>query len=89
MLNIEVTVRYAEGRETTTKVGPATQVAFEREHNVGIGAISTEQKVSHVYWLAWHATKPGVAFDAWLESVESIDVEVGAVVPTRPAQPAS
>lgn len=90
MLNINLTIQYADERkDAEIKVGPSTQVAFEREHNVGIMAIATEQKLSHVYWLAWHASKPGVDFDAWLESIDSIDVDVSAPDPTKPAPPAA
>jgi len=81
MLKITLNVTYADARTAEVTALPLTQVAFEREHGVGIGAIATEQKVSHVYWLAWHATKPGVPFDAWLETVASIDVEVGDPAP--------
>lgn len=85
MLKIGLTVHYSDGQTREAKAGPATQVAFEREHNVGMAALATEQKVSHIYWLAWHASKPGVDFDTWLESVESIEVDIDAADPTKPA----
>ena len=89
MLNITLTIHYADGRTIEVKVGPSTQVAFEREHNVGIVAIATEQKLSHVYWLGWHASKTGLGFDEWLETLDSVDVDMSDADPTKPAAPAA
>lgn len=88
MLNIEMTVKVG-GVESKVIAGPSTQVAFEREHDTGIMAIATEQKITHIYWLAWHASKPGVDFDTWLDTVEAIEVEIEDVGPTQPARPAA
>lgn len=88
MLNITLTIQYTDGREAKVKAGPATQVAFEREHDVGIIEIASSKKLSNLYWVAWHASKTDVGFDTWLEAVDSIDVEVGAANPTKPAPPA-
>jgi hypothetical protein len=85
VLNIKLTVHYTDGREVEVTAGPATQVAFEREHNTSIVSIASDPKMTFVYWLAWHASKPGVDFDAWLESLESIDIEVDVPDPTKPA----
>ncbi len=85
MLKISLAVAYADGRKQDVVAGPGVQVAFEREHNVGIAAIATEQKVSHVYWLAWKATKASLPFDEWLDTVDDIELEVGTPDPTRTA----
>lgn len=89
MLKIDMTVVYEDGRTAKVTAGPVTQVAFEREHSVGIGVLAEEQKLSHLYWLAWHASRSGVEFDAWLESITAVDVEVDTPTPTEPAQPAT
>lgn len=88
MLNITATVTYSDGREATVTVGPATQVAFEREHNLGIPAIGEETKLSHIYWLAWHASKSSLDFDPWLEAVDEVAIEVATADPTKRAAPA-
>ena len=88
MMKFTLTVT-AGDHTTTVTAGPATQVAFEREHNVGIASIATEQRVEHIYWLAWHASKPGVDFDKWLDSIDSIDVDVQSVGPTKPTPSAA
>lgn len=88
MLKINLTVHYTDGREAEITAGPVTQVAFEREHNMGIVKMAEETRLSHVYWLAWHASKPGLGFDEWLETLDSIDIDVAAPDPTKPAAPA-
>ena len=67
----------AEGGEFL--VSPKVQVLFEREFRTGIGkALSTEQKVEHLYWLAWKAMHAGgrvvKPFDGWLEDI--VDVQI-------------
>lgn len=89
MLKIKIGVTYEDGREANVVAGPATQVAFEREFEAGIGVIGEQQKLSHIYWLAWHASRSGVDFEAWLDSIESVDVDVQTPDPTEPAPPAA
>ena len=60
-------------------VTPKVQVMFEREFGGGIGkALMTDQKVEHLYWLAWksmHAAGRSVKpFDSWLDEV--VDVQI-------------
>lgn len=89
MMKMTMTVTYEDGRTADVVVAPVTQVAFEREHGCGIGVLGTDQKLSHAYWLAWHASRTTVTFDDWLGTVESIDMEVDEPTPTQPAVPAT
>jgi hypothetical protein len=64
------------------EVGPKVQVAFEREWKVGMPkAFQTEQRMEHMYWLAWKAQQSsGVVvkpFDGWLDTVEKVEVVEG------------
>lgn len=76
---LRLRVVMAEGDGGEFSVSPKVQVMFEREFRTGIGkALSTEQKVEHLYWLAWKAmhasgrvVKP---FDGWLEDI--VDVQI-------------
>ena len=88
MLNIKLTIKSGDSEQKVT-AGPATQVAFEREHGVGIATIATEQKITHMYWLAWHAAKTDVGFDDWLDTIDAIEIEVDTADPSLPAQPAA
>jgi hypothetical protein len=40
---------------------------------------------SHMYWLAWHASKSPLGFDDWLDTVDEIEMDVDAADPTPPA----
>ena len=88
MLKIDMTVAYADGRTTEVKALPVSQVAFEREHHCSIIKIADEMMLSHIYWLAWHASRTTVAFDEWLVTVDAIDFNVDTPGPTQPAPPA-
>lgn len=72
----DVTVRRS-GEVTTVKVTPAVIVAFERQHNIGIGQAFTENmKMTHLMWLAWEAERKSGAvvkpFDEWIEQLDAV-----------------
>lgn len=61
---------------------PSVIVAFERHFKVGLaGALSADQKMEHLYWLAWkgmHAAGNVVKpFDQWLDTIRNVEVEIG------------
>lgn len=97
MIKIKLNVTYQDGRTADVVAGPATQVAFEREFKIGVPDLVEAEKgedgqvrdvhfkTEHIYWLAWHASKSGVEFDAWLESLDSVDFDVEAANPTQSA----
>ena len=80
---ISMTLRVTVAGETNEyTVGPKVQVAFEREWKTGLPkAFSTEQRMEHMYWIAWKAQQAaGVVvkpFDGWLEMVENVEVVEG------------
>jgi hypothetical protein len=90
VLKITMTVSYQDGRSVEVAVGPASQVAFERQFDLSITELGGDgTRLEHFYWLGWNASKTGVEFDAWLESVDSIDWDVDTPDPTKPAPPAT
>jgi len=59
-------------------VTPRVVVAFEREFQTGLGrAFSNDQKAEHLYWLAWKASGSKDKFDAWLDTVEDVQIVEG------------
>lgn len=82
-MKLQVTVEYEDGNTQLVTVTPFTQVAFEREHGMSIAALATDQKITHMYWLAWHAaTKGQGSFDEWLQNVAGVDGDSpGAAAP--------
>jgi hypothetical protein len=81
MINLTLRVETENG-SGDYQVGPKVQVAFEREWKVGMPkAFNSEQKMEHLYWLAWKAVhmsgevvKP---FDGWLDTVTSVEIVGG------------
>lgn len=80
---ISLTLRVTHDGDTNEyAVGPKVQVAFEREWKVGMPkAFASDQKVEHVYWLAWKAQQASGAvvkpFDGWIEGLEGVEIVQG------------
>lgn len=73
-MKLQVEVEYADGERETVLIGPVTQVAFEREHGCGIGILATDQRLTYMYWLAWHAVTRGTKpFDEWLDQIAGVE----------------
>lgn len=88
MLNIVMTVHHQDGRDQRVVVKPINQVAFEREFKRSFAeAFNGAPAFEHIYWVAWHAARAGVEFDAWLDTVDGIDF--GETVPVDPTNPAA
>lgn len=79
MMGLKLRVVTTEGELGEFVVTPKVQVEFERHFKIGVGkAFAQEQRVEHMYWLAWkavhaagHNVKP---FDSWLDAV--VDVQM-------------
>ena len=77
---ISLTLRVTHDGDTKEYVvGPKVQVQFEREWKVGMPkAFSSDQKVEHLYWLAWKAMQSSGAvvkpFDGWMDSLEAVEI---------------
>jgi ribulose bisphosphate carboxylase small subunit len=79
MMGLKLAVVTTAGELGEFTVTPKVQVEFERHFKIGVGkAFQQEQRVEHMYWLAWkavhaagHSVKP---FDSWLDEV--VDVQI-------------
>lgn len=57
------------------EVSPRVIVEFERQFQTGIGrAFQNDQRLEHIYWLAWKASKDTRPFEQWLDDV--LDVQI-------------
>ncbi len=79
-----VKVVKTDGSEATFPVTPKVLVEFERFYKVGVGkAFQDEQRLEHVYWLAWKAAHAAgeqvTVFDTWLDTVVSVDLDTESV----------
>jgi hypothetical protein len=74
-MGMVIAIKGLDGKEVEVKPGPADFVAFEAKFEM---AVSDIQQVTHIYWMAYNTARrmkqTNLEFDAWLESVESIEV---------------
>lgn len=60
--------------ETEVAVTPRISVEFERQFQTGIGRAFQDQKLEHIYWLAWRAAGSPNEFETWLDGL--VDVQI-------------
>ena len=78
------------GGRFPVNITPKVQVEFERHYGLGIAkAFSEEQKIEHIYFLAWKAMQyaglTASQFDAWLDDVVDVEISGGEESPLDPA----
>lgn len=86
MLGLRLKVVTVDGELGEFAVTPKVQVEFERHFKIGVGkAFQQEQRVEHMYWLAWksvhaagHQVKP---FDSWLDEIVDVQMAEDIAVP--------
>lgn len=86
MIGLKLAVVTTAGELGQFTVTPKVQVEFERHFKIGVGkAFQQEQRVEHMYWLAWKAVhaaglnpKP---FDSWLDEVVDVQMVEDRPVP--------
>ena len=76
MINLKLNVKYLDDTSAEVKTRPSSEVAFERRFDIAIvEALNTASfKLEWMYFLAWHASKTATEFDAWLDTVEEIEI---------------
>ena len=84
-MRINFTITYADGTAAEATASVADQVAFEQQHDRSIARLADDFRLTDACWLAWHSlqrtSKTTASFDAWLESVESLEFGQGKIVP--------
>lgn len=79
MTKWRIKVTKTDGSIGDYEVTPRTVVAFERFFKTGLAAaFSNDQKMEHLYWLAWDAERVAghvvPLFDKWLETIVAVDL---------------
>lgn len=75
LINLQVT--YADGTKKEVAAGASDIVAFESKFDLSIARLEQNIKLTHLFFLAWHAehrkgeTKD--TFEKWLESIELVE----------------
>lgn len=75
-MKINLQVQFEDGTSQEITANASDLVAFEDKFNVSIARLGTESKLSHLMFLAWHASKrqkkTDKSFEEWLDGIESI-----------------
>jgi hypothetical protein len=80
MMQIALTVAYADGSEVKVTAKASDLIAFERhfDQSMTVFGDDTKVRVEWLIWLAWKAsTREGltkVDFDAWVDTIDGITV---------------
>lgn len=75
-MNFQLRITYLNGETKELTCIASDMVAFESHFDLSIARLEKEVRLSHLFYLAWHAEKRLGAtkeiFDKWLESVEMV-----------------
>lgn len=73
---IALLVKFLDGSEKTVEAVASDLLAFEAKFDISIVKLQSEIRLTHLFFLAWHALKrTGVTsddFEKWCESVSII-----------------
>ena len=82
MDGLHIKVKTTDGFEATLPLRPRSLVAFEQKFGKGFAKLlSEDQKLEHIYFLAWNALKDGGKVvkpwgDSFLDTLESVELVV-------------
>lgn len=91
-MRIAFTITFNDGSAAEAVASVADQVAFEDANDRSIARLADDFRLRDACWLAWHAQhrtgKTALDFEAWLDTVDSVEFGTAAVVPLEePTQP--
>lgn len=73
-VNLQLTFNNGETKDIIANA--ADMVAFEEKYQVSIQTLSTDPKISYMFFLAWHSQKrtgqTTDTFEKWLETIEMV-----------------
>jgi hypothetical protein len=76
-MQINLQLTYTDNTKKVVTAIAADLVAFETKFDLSIARLEQNVKLTHLLFLAWHVenrTKTtGLEFEAWLETVESVE----------------
>lgn len=82
-LNLRVT--YADGAAVDTAATTADLVAFEDRFSRSVARLEIELRLTDICWLAWKSLarqgKTAASFEAWLETVDGVELTDGEADP--------
>ena len=75
-MKINLQITFNNGEATDIIANAADMVAFEEKYSLSVQALSTDPRMSYMFFLAWHAQKrtgdTTDTFEKWLETIEMV-----------------
>jgi hypothetical protein len=75
-INLQVFFIDASLEPVTVSAIASDLIAFEAKFDLSVAKLSTEVRLTHLFFLAWHASKrtksTQLEFDAWAETVSIV-----------------
>ncbi len=75
-MRFNLLINFADGSKKDITASTPDLIAFEDKYNVSVAKLATEQRLSHLLFLAWHSEKrtkaTALSFDEWVATVESV-----------------
>ena len=80
MLRADIAITYLDGRVVEFDGKGRLWIDFENKFDMSIMELMDKIRMSHFWWLGYHAAKMenkhgGVEFDAWADGVDTVEVE--------------
>jgi hypothetical protein len=75
-MNFNLQISFSDGTTRDVAGKAADIVAFENKFDLSMSSLQKDVKITHLFFLAWHAEKRTGAtpldFEAWLDTVEMV-----------------
>lgn len=75
-MKLELEITLSDGTKATVVAKAADFIAFEDKFDISVATLSNQAKITHLFYLAWHAQKrEGVTeldWEPWLETVDMV-----------------
>jgi len=75
-MKINLQVTFNDGSVKDIVANAADMVAFENKFETSVATLSTDPRMSYMFFLAWHSEKRNngttESFEKWLETIEMV-----------------
>ena len=77
-MKINLHIKYLDETEKDVAAVAADLVAFEARFNISVAALSSETKLTHLFFLAYSVEKrtggiKDISFEKWVETIETVE----------------
>lgn len=78
MSAINLQINFVDGTAAEVSAVAIDQIKFESHFDLSLAKLSSDMKITHIYWLAWQVQSrlkaTALEFEPWAETVDSVEV---------------